>query len=245
MNPCSEENRTRMYQPRQSVRTPLDYDEQFERQSPPEVRVELESRLPAISRQPLRLPETEEEIQETISWLKGQGYLSTPSPVQPPPVIQPPNPPAAERSPRRGLGLIWLALGGCFLWALLHNQPSQPSPSRVASRSGPAWAPFGQSAPPIEVRRALPIDVRRAISVVPRARLVSPAETQTGQWHTVTLPDGSVVQACYQGNLANSADLPPQGRFLGEEWSTGTRSNGSDWIWLQPAGAHFASWVDP
>jgi hypothetical protein len=36
-----------------------------------------------------------------------------------------------------------------------------------------------------------------------------------------------------------------QGHFIGEEWLTGAGPNAHDWIWLQPAGAHFASWVDP
>ena len=86
---------------------------------------------------------------------------------------------------------------------------------------------------------------RRAMAVVPRAQLASPPEAQTGEWHAVTLLDGSVVEACYQGNLGSPADLPPQGRFLGEEWSTGIEQNAIDWIWLKPVGSSFASWVDP
>ena len=83
------------------------------------------------------------------------------------------------------------------------------------------------------------------MAVVPRAQLASPSEAQSGEWHAVTLLDGSVVEACYQGNLSSSADLPNQGHFLGEEWSTGTWQNASDWIWLKPVGSSFASWVDP
>jgi hypothetical protein len=55
------------------------------------------------------------------------------------------------------------------------------------------------------------------------------------------MPDGSIVQASYQGELASSAALPARGRFIGEEWSTGNTS----WIWMKPAGVSFASWVDP
>jgi hypothetical protein len=44
-----------------------------------------------------------------------------------------------------------------------------------------------------------------------------------------------------QGELPSSAALPPQGRFIGEEWSTGSTS----WVWMQPAGASLPSWVDP
>jgi hypothetical protein len=82
------------------------------------------------------------------------------------------------------------------------------------------------------------------MAVIPRTQLVSPSEVQTGEWHAVTLLNGSVVQACYQGNLGSPADLP-RGRFLGEEWSTSTGQNASDWIWLKPVGSSFASWVDP
>ena len=37
------------------------------------------------------------------------------------------------------------------------------------------------------------------------------------------MPDGTVVEASYQGELPNSAALPARGRFIGEEWSTGKR----------------------
>jgi hypothetical protein len=56
------------------------------------------------------------------------------------------------------------------------------------------------------------------------------------------MPDGTIVEARYQGELPSSAALPPQGRrFIGEEWSTGNTA----WIWMQPVGASFPSWVDP
>jgi hypothetical protein len=55
------------------------------------------------------------------------------------------------------------------------------------------------------------------------------------------LLDGTTVQVCYQGELPSSAALPRQGRFIGEEWSTGNTS----WIWMTPAGVNFPSWVDP
>jgi len=55
------------------------------------------------------------------------------------------------------------------------------------------------------------------------------------------MPDGSIVWAVYQGELPSSAALPAQGRFIGEEWSTGSTA----WIWMTPAGASFPSWVDP
>ena len=138
MIPCSEDNRTRTYQPRQSVRTPLDYDTQFESELPPEIRAELEAPPAPIKRGPVRPPETEEEIQAAIAWLRSQGYSppTTSAPVRPlsappPPVVQVPTPPRAERVPHRGWGLIWMVLVGVFLWALLHNQGSQPSASRA------------------------------------------------------------------------------------------------------------------
>ena len=252
MIPCSEDNRTRTYQPRQSVRTPLDYDTQFESELPPEIRAELEAPPAPIKRGPVRPPETEEEIQAAIAWLRSQGYSppTTSAPVRPlsappPPVVQVPTPPRAERVPHRGWGLIWMVFGGVFLWALLHNQGSQPSASRALTEWSFASCILAISSRQPEVRRALPVDVRRAMSVVPRAQLASPPVAPTGQWHTVKLLDGSVVQACYSGQMDNAAQLPGQGAFIGQEFSTGTGPNVTDWIWLQPAGAHFASWVDP
>jgi hypothetical protein len=54
---------------------------------------------------------------------------------------------------------------------------------------------------------------RRAMAVVPRAQLAGPPEAQTGEWHAVTLLDGSVVEACYQGNLGSPAVFLPKGVF--------------------------------
>jgi hypothetical protein len=55
------------------------------------------------------------------------------------------------------------------------------------------------------------------------------------------MPDGTIVNVSYQGELPSSAALPPQGHFIGEAYSTGTTS----WVWMTPAGANFPSWVDP
>jgi hypothetical protein len=55
------------------------------------------------------------------------------------------------------------------------------------------------------------------------------------------MPDGTVVQAFYEGQLNSSGELPARGRFIGEEYSTGDTS----WIWMTPSGAAFPSWVDP
>jgi hypothetical protein len=247
MNPCSEDNRTWTSQiPQRAYRRLEGFDEAFESELPPEIRRELEKPLPPINRWPARIPETEEEITAAIAWLESQGYLrpTAPAAVRPlptrPPVVQAPKPAPPKRSSRSGgWGIVWMVIGGVFLWALLHNQSSQPSPLRAG------FNPLRL----VPEARQTPIDVRRALPVVPRAELVGgPAFSvpQTGQWHSVTLLDGrTVVQACYQGALNSPADLPAQGRFLGEEWSTGTGSSANQWIWLQPAGAHFASWVDP
>ena len=97
----------------------------------------------------------------------------------------------------------------------------------------------------VEVRRALPpvVEVRRALRAVPRALPVSSpvSPVSNTEWQPVKLLDGTTVQVCYQGELPSSAALPSQGRFIGEEWSTGNTS----WVWMRPAGMNFASWVDP
>jgi hypothetical protein len=81
------------------------------------------------------------------------------------------------------------------------------------------------------------------LPVVPRALPIT-AQSFTvpnAAWQPIRMPDGTVVQASYQGELPSSAALPARGRFIGEEYSTGNTS----WIWMTPAGASFPSWVDP
>jgi hypothetical protein len=55
------------------------------------------------------------------------------------------------------------------------------------------------------------------------------------------MPDGTVLNVSYQGDLPSSASLPARGRFIGEEYTTGPTT----WIWMTPAGASLPSWVDP
>jgi hypothetical protein len=151
------------------------------------------------------------------------------------------------------IGIV--AIVALFLYAVTHNNNSGPAVSTAAPTSRPAPTPAYVQAQPVEVRRALPIDVRRALPVVPRAELVgasgrvaSPwnSEIGVGDWHDVTLLDGTTkVNACYQGWLPSSSDLPNQGHFIGEEFATGDVAHPDTWIWLTPTGAHFASWVDP
>ena len=127
----------------------------------------------------------------------------------------------------------------------MHNYNGHPSTAPLSPLPGSPPAP----AP--EVRRALPVEVRRALPIVRRAELVSsrtpaPLPSIPGTWHSVRLLDGkTIVQACYKGQLHSSSDLPNQGSFIGEEWSTDTGENAHDWIWMVPEGANFASWVDP
>jgi len=126
------ENQTRTYQNRQSgystitkprVRirvkgrytnplVPL-FDDQFERELPPEIRAEVGAST--INRPSVRIPETEAEIEQAIQWLKSQGYLRSampaPPPVPPPqPVVLPGAAKPAQNAPRSGTGL-WLLLG--------------------------------------------------------------------------------------------------------------------------------------
>jgi hypothetical protein len=160
--------------------------------------------------------------------MKSQGYLQSvsalprsPEPVvalQPPPVV-PERAKPAQRESRGGSGIWWLLAVIVGLPLLL---------ARVADNTQP-------QARPLEVRRALPA-VPRALPLTPP---VSTALANSGQ--LIRMPDGSIVEARFQGYLSSSAQLPPQGRFIGEEYSTGNTS----WIWMTPAGANFPSWVDP
>jgi hypothetical protein len=254
VNTFSVEDRTRTYQSRQNGYSTLTkpririrvkgrytnplvslFDDQFERDLPPEIRAELGASPRSINRPPVRIPETEAEIEQAVQWLKSQVYLRSASPAAPPvpapqPVAIPTAGKLAQDTPRRGSGIWWLLaiiIGMPLLLARLVDN-TQPQPQ----------------ARPLEVRRALPaVEVRRALPAVPRALPVT-SQTSTvsnTEWQPIRMPDGSIVQASYQGELASSAALPARGRFIGEEWSTGNTS----WIWMKPAGVSFASWVDP
>ena len=243
--------------PARSLRPALDYDNrfdrQFESQLPPEVRAELEIPPRSTPRPSARIPETEEEIAQALEWLKSQGYLRPASPAPPLPVSspQPPAVPMSKTPPpaRRAhipavIGTV--AIAALFLYAVSHTGGPSNSTALPESRSVP-----NPSSQPVEVRRALtpPVEVRRALPAVPRALLVSrsrfsenaPIPAPYAESQPVRMPDGTIVEARYQGELPSSAALPVRGRFIGEEWSTGNTS----WIWLQPAGASLPSWVDP
>jgi hypothetical protein len=217
------ENRTRRSEPNQNARrSPL---ESFDCELSPEVRSELEE---------ADLPRA-------------------PSPP-PPPACRPPLG-AYNLPPKRSytsvatwvLGLVVILL---FFWVASRNNGPSASPTRSSSSSSsssseesrPVSTPF-LAPQPVEVRRAIPVDVRRALPAVPRAELVSSAVLpgSNAMWQSVRMPDGTVLPVSYQGNLSSSAALPGRGRFIGEEWSSGTTS----WVWMTPAGASFPSWVDP
>jgi len=252
VNTFSVEDRTRTYQSRQNgystitkprirIRVkgrysgplvPL-FDDQFERELPLETRAELEASPQSINRPPVRIPETEAEIEQALEWLKSQGYLRSTSPAPPPvPAPQPVAIPQAaepvQKESRSGSG-IWCLLAVIMGLPLLL--------ARLADNTYP-------QARSVEVHRALPaVEVRRALPAAPHAiALTSQTSTvSNAQWQPIRMPDGTVVQASYQGELPSSAALPPRGRFIGEEYSTGNTS----WIWMTPAGANFPSWVDP
>jgi hypothetical protein len=209
------------------------FDDQFERGLPPEIRAELAASPRSINRPPVRIPETEAEIEQALEWLKSQGYLRPTSPAPPPvpapqPIAIPTASKPAQDAPRHGTG-IWLLLAALIGLPLLL--------ARLSDNTQPQGRP-------VEVRRALPVvEVRKALPAVPRALPVTSAVSTVSnvEWQPIRMPDGSIVNARYQGELPSSAALPPQGRFIGEEWSTGNTS----WIWMRPAGANFPSWVDP
>jgi hypothetical protein len=64
------------------------FDDQFERGLPPEIRAELGASPRSTNQPPVRIPETEAEIEQALEWLKSQGYLRPTVPA-PPPVLPP------------------------------------------------------------------------------------------------------------------------------------------------------------
>jgi hypothetical protein len=146
-----------------------------------------------------------------------------------------PAPPPVRRLRGAAAVIGAITIVALFLYAM--SRPGGPSTSTAP--------PEIQSVPsqPVEVRRALPVEVRRALPVALRALSLgaAPSAVPAVGWQPVRMPDGTIVQVSYQGELPSSASLPPRGRFLGEQYSTGTTS----WVWMTPAGASFPSWVDP
>ena len=221
MNTFSVEDRTRTYQPRQGVHFRRGtFDDQFDCQLPEEARTELLEEIPPPKTYRLR------EI----------------------PVYQP-APPAAKRS--GGAAVIGsIAIVALFLYAVSRTGGPSTSTAPPDSRS----VPTPLRSQPVEVRRALPppvevcralpvVEVRKALPAVPRALPVNsaPFAVSTVGWQSIRMPDGSIIPVHYEGELPSSAALPPRGRFIGEEYSTGNTS----WIWMTPVGASFPSWVDP
>jgi hypothetical protein len=233
----SRKDRTWRSQPDQNVylRRPPG-NESFDGQLPAQARIELEE-FPAPPQVFLRPhPQTSRRC-EVPPVLPPEVFLRPPPPVSPPrpPVIPAPSQSMREAAPPRGAGIWWLLaalLGFPVLIGLLpHERSSQ------GTQTDSRW---------VEVRRALPIasdsvEVRRALpaQTPQRSSLSSPfADTQ---WQAMRMPDDTIVSVSYQGDLPSSAALPAQGRFIGEEYSTGD----TRWIWMTRAGAAFPSWVDP
>jgi hypothetical protein len=136
-----------------------------------------------------------------------------------------------SQTDRNGSGSWWLVVAAVIGLAVVLGL-LQPHASSTLSTQPPPQTP------PVEVRRALPAALRALpIDATPENPPYPYAEPKS-----VRMPDGSIIQARYQGRLPNAASLPPLGRFIGEAWLT---ADGTAWIWAIPAGATFPSWVDP
>jgi hypothetical protein len=116
------------------------FDDQFERGLPPEIRAELGASPRSTNQPPVRIPETEAEIEQALEWLKSQGYLRPTVPA-PPPVLPPREvaiPTVSKRAgaaPRHGTGM-WLLLAALIGFATL---------ARPALRQHATSSPVGRS----------------------------------------------------------------------------------------------------
>jgi len=256
-------NGTWRSEPNQSIYVRRGPGESFDRQLPAEVRTELEespsdlrARTRGIQIQPPAKPRIRvravgrklEEIppQQTYRVREVSTYQSVEEPVflRPsppvsvppavvtlsPPPVSPPQPPVTPRVPSPAQSES--SAHGLWIWLLLLLGIPV-----VLSKFGTNSDTQPQSRP-IEVRRALPA-IPRALPVTSVASTVPDATS--GQWQSIRMPDGTVLPVSYQGRLSSPSQLPDRGRFIGEEWSTGDTS----WVWMQPVGTNFASWVDP
>ena len=145
MNTFSVENRTRMNQPLERTQSRRNsFDDQFERELPPEIRAELGASPQSINRPPVRISETEAENEQALQWLKSQGYLRPTSPAPPPvPAPQPIAIPTA--TPRRGSAIWWLLAVDHWIASLARPALRQHATSSSACR-GSAGVAGGRSA---------------------------------------------------------------------------------------------------
>ncbi len=251
------ENRTRTYQPRQDIcYRPGPFKGSYECQLPAEARTELLKEIPppqyrptkprvrvrAVGRKleeipPPQTPRLDRGVSQVPEPYRlptlppREVFLRPPPPVsreipthhpaqspppevvfRPPPPAAPPRPPVVPRAARPARSESSSGSGIWWFLALLVGLPILFN--HLPHTSSTLSTPQSR---PVEVRPALP------------------------PWSSVKFYDGTIVPVCYQGQLPNSAALPSQGRFIGEEWAIGNHS----WIWMQPAGASFPSWVDP
>jgi hypothetical protein len=220
VNTFPSESYTRMSQTPERRRSRFDkQDDQFESELPPEIRAELASRggRPArfVSRPPRR-----------------------------PGVSAPPPRPVSSRANR--YSWVWWLLaaliGVLLLLARLSEggRQTQPQVRPVEVQSTPP------TPKPVEVRRAVSVvEIRRALPAVLRALPIDSVSSPipTIGWQRVRMPNGSIVDVHYEGDLPSAAKLPPRGHYLGQTYSTGRGATW--WIWMQPAGTNVASWVDP
>jgi len=185
------------------------FDDQFERELPPEICAELGASPRSINRPSVRIPETEAEIEQAVQWLKSQGYLRSTSPAPssvPAPkevAIPTASEPARGCAPRSGTG-IWLLLAALIGLPLLL--------ARVAGNTQPQ--PQGQ---PVEVRRALPVvEVRKALPAVPRALPVTSA-LSTVPMHSGSRSGCLTARSCRlltRVNCPPAQLFPPEGVLL-------------------------------
>jgi hypothetical protein len=61
-----------------------------------------------------------------------------------------------------------------------------------------------------------------------------------GRWVCQEIPHEGRVWIHYQGQLQNIGQLPQQPSLWDEYWTPG-----ANWVWMIPAGATAAQWVDP
>jgi hypothetical protein len=166
------------------------------------------------------------------------GEIPPPNPCRSRKIPYRPAPPPAKRL--GGAAVIGaIAIVALFLYAV--SRTDGPSTFTAPPESRSVLPPLPSQ--PVEVRRALPVEVRRALPTALRALPINsvPSVVPTVGWQSIRMLDGSIIPVHYEGELPSSAALPSQGRFIGEEYSTGNTS----WIWTQPAGTNVASWVDP
>jgi hypothetical protein len=158
--------------------------------------------------------------------------------------VRPSPPIAAKSSPRQSApwGPIIIA-AGLVAAALIIANANKPAPPTELKTVSPSQRLVTANESEPAAPRAQPVIWPRAEAAGPTT-LFSPQwyanPNNRGRWVCQAIPHEGRVWIHYQGQLQYTGQLPQRPSLWDEYWTPG-----ATWVWMIPAGATTAQWVDP